>query len=87
MSPLHNRVEDTGVMALPTPPWRRSCPRAVVLPTSEVEIMEFHIGDKVRLGVRVGTVTDVGTVLIEVKINEGSSRVVCPWELARTRDR
>jgi hypothetical protein len=49
--------------------------------------MEFHIGDKVRLGVRVGTVTDVGTVLIEVKIGESSSRVVCPWELARTRDR
>ena len=49
--------------------------------------MEFHIGDKVRLGVRMGTVTDVGTVLIEVKTNEGSSRVVCPWELSRTRDR
>ena len=45
--------------------------------------MEFRIGDKVREGMRVGTVTDVGTVLIEVKTTAGTSRMFCPWELVR----
>jgi small-conductance mechanosensitive channel len=49
--------------------------------------MNFHIGDKVRMGTRAGTVTDVGTMLIQVKTTEGSRRVVCPWELVRTPDR
>jgi small-conductance mechanosensitive channel len=49
--------------------------------------VSFHIGDKVQLGTRVGTVTDVGTVLIQVRTTEGSLRVVCPWELVRTPDR
>ena len=49
--------------------------------------MNFQIGDKVRVGARVGTITDVGTILIQVKTTEGSLRVVCPWELVRTRDR
>ena len=49
--------------------------------------MNFHIGDKVQLGSRVGTITDVGTILIQVKTTEGSLRVVCPWELVRTRER
>jgi hypothetical protein len=43
--------------------------------------MGFQIGDKVREGHRVGTVTDVGTVLIQITTAEGISRVVCPWEL------
>jgi hypothetical protein len=47
--------------------------------------MNFQIGDKVREGMHVGTVTDVGTVLIQVTTNEGSSRVVCPWELVPIR--
>jgi hypothetical protein len=46
---------------------------------------EFQIGDKVREGHRVGTVTDVGTVLIQIKTAEGISRVVCPWELVSLR--
>ena len=49
--------------------------------------MNFHIGDKVQLGSRVGTITDVGTILIQVKTSEGCLRVVCPWELVRTRER
>jgi hypothetical protein len=49
--------------------------------------MEFQIGDNVREGMHVGTVTDVGTVLIQVKTTDGRLRVVCPWELVRTRDR
>jgi small-conductance mechanosensitive channel len=49
--------------------------------------VNFHIGDKVRLGTRAGIVTDVGTILVQVKTPEGSLRVVCPWELVRTRDR
>jgi hypothetical protein len=49
--------------------------------------MNFHIGDKVRLGTRVGTITDLGTILIQVKTTDGSFRVVCPWELVRTRDK
>jgi hypothetical protein len=47
--------------------------------------VKFQIGDKVREGMHFGTVTDVGTVLIQVKTNEGASRVVCPWELVRIR--
>jgi hypothetical protein len=47
--------------------------------------MNFQIGDKVREGSHVGTITDVGTVLIQVKTSEGTSRVVCPWELVLMR--
>ena len=47
--------------------------------------MKFQVGDKVREGTHVGTVTDVGTVLIQVKTTEGTSRVVCPWELVPIR--
>jgi len=45
--------------------------------------VKFHIGDKVQVGMRVGTITDVGTVLIQVKTCEASLRVVCPWEVVR----
>jgi hypothetical protein len=45
--------------------------------------MGFQIGDHVRQGTRIGTVTDVGTVLIQVKTSEGVSRVACPWELEK----
>jgi hypothetical protein len=48
-------------------------------------MMQFHIGEEVREGLRVGTVTDVGTVLIEVTTAMGVSRMVCPWELTRVR--
>ena len=47
--------------------------------------MRFQIGDKVREGSHVGIVTDVGTVLIQVKTSEGTSRVACPWELVLMR--
>jgi hypothetical protein len=47
--------------------------------------MQFSIGDKVREGMRVGTVTDVGTVLIEVKTIAGTLRMVCPWEVVKLR--
>lgn len=46
---------------------------------------QFFIGDTVREGLHVGTVTDVGTVLIQVKTTMGDSRVVCPWDLVRVR--
>jgi small-conductance mechanosensitive channel len=49
--------------------------------------MNFHIGDKVQVGMHVGTITDVGTILVQVKTTDGRLRVVCPWELARTRDK
>jgi hypothetical protein len=46
--------------------------------------VKFHVGDKVKLGsTRIGTITDVGTVLIQVKTSEGSLRVVCLWEVVR----
>ena len=45
--------------------------------------MTFHIGDEVRQGTRIGTVTDVGTVLVEVRSTEGTSRVVCPWDIVK----
>ena len=49
--------------------------------------VNFHIGDKVQVGTRVGTITDVGTILVGVKATDGSVRMVCPWELVRTRGR
>jgi hypothetical protein len=45
--------------------------------------MQFCVGDKVRDGLHVGTVTDVGTVLIQVKTSMGMPRLFCPWELVR----
>lgn len=47
--------------------------------------MQFCVGDNVCQGLHLGTVTDVGTVLIEVKTTMGVSRMVCPWELVRVR--
>jgi hypothetical protein len=48
-------------------------------------MMHFVIGDRVREGLHVGTVTDVGTVLMQVKTTMGDSRMVCPWDLVRVR--
>jgi hypothetical protein len=45
--------------------------------------VNFETGDRVRDGMHVGTVTDVGTVLVQVKPDEGRLRVVCPWELMK----
>jgi hypothetical protein len=45
--------------------------------------VKFHVGDRVQVGVRVGTITDAGTVPIHVKSDEARLRVVCPWELVR----
>jgi hypothetical protein len=47
--------------------------------------VKFEVGDTVREGMHVGTVTDVGTLLIQMKTTEGTSRVVCPWELQKTQ--
>jgi hypothetical protein len=47
--------------------------------------MQFCVGDKVREGLHVGTVTDVGSVLIQVETTMGISRMVCPWEVVRVR--
>jgi hypothetical protein len=44
---------------------------------------EFSVGDKVRIGLRMATVTDVGTVLVAITTAVGASRMVCPWELVR----
>jgi hypothetical protein len=43
----------------------------------------FRVGDRVRERFRVGTITDVGTVLVQVKTDEGRLRAVCPWELVK----
>jgi hypothetical protein len=46
--------------------------------------VKLHVGDRVKLGsTHIGTITDVGTVLIQVKTSEGRFRVVCPWEVVR----
>ena len=49
--------------------------------------MNFHVGDKVRVGTRVGTITDVGKSSSRSRQPRVAVRVVCPWELVRTRDR
>ena len=45
--------------------------------------MKFQIGDTIRVGTRVGTIIDVGTVLIQFKTNDGCLRVACPWEVVK----
>lgn len=50
---------------------------------SRTSEMTFHIGDEVRQGTRIGTVTDVGTVLIQVRSTEGTARLVCPWDIVK----
>jgi hypothetical protein len=45
--------------------------------------VKLEIGDQVRQGRHLGTVIDVGTVLIQVRTTEGAVRVSCPWELVR----
>jgi hypothetical protein len=45
--------------------------------------VNFQIGDSVRVGARVGTITDVGTVLIQFKTHDGGLRVACPWEVVK----
>lgn len=46
---------------------------------------QFRRGDVVRDGTHVGTVADVGTVLVQIETTAGASRMVCPWELVRLR--
>jgi hypothetical protein len=45
--------------------------------------MRFQIGDAVQVGARIGTIVDVGTVLIQFKTNDGCLRATCPWEVAK----
>lgn len=45
----------------------------------------LRIGDVVRDGMHVCTVTDVGTMLIAIKTSTGTPRMVCPWEIVRLR--
>ena len=45
--------------------------------------MKFQIGDAVQVGARIGTIVDVGTVLIQFKTNDGCLRVACPWEVVK----
>jgi small-conductance mechanosensitive channel len=47
--------------------------------------VKFEIGDTVQVGTRVGRITDIGTVLIQVKTNDGGFRMACPWEVVRIR--
>lgn len=42
---------------------------------------QFRIGDLVRSGPHVATVTDVGTVLIALRTTVGAARMACAWEL------
>ena len=45
--------------------------------------MKFQIGDAVQVGARIGTIIDVGTVLIQFETNDGCLRVACPWEVVK----
>jgi hypothetical protein len=45
--------------------------------------VKFQLGDTVQVGTRVGTITDIGTVVIQFKTNDGCLRVACPWEVER----
>ena len=45
--------------------------------------MTLQLGDTVQVGARVGTITDIGTVLIVFQTNDGCLRVACRWEVVR----
>jgi hypothetical protein len=45
--------------------------------------VKVQIGDAVQVGKRVGTITDVGTTLLQFKTNDGCLHVACPWEVVR----
>lgn len=45
--------------------------------------MQLHLGDTVPVGTRIGTITDIGTVIIQFKTNDGCLHVACPWEVLR----
>jgi Mechanosensitive ion channel, beta-domain len=45
--------------------------------------MKFQIGDAVQVGARIGTIIDIGTLLIQFKTNDGCLRVACPWEVVK----
>jgi hypothetical protein len=45
--------------------------------------MKFQTGDPVQVGARVGTITDIGTVLLQYKTCDGGLHVACTWEVAR----
>jgi hypothetical protein len=42
------------------------------------------MGDTVQVDTHFGTITDIGTMLIQFKTNDGCLRVACPWEVVRT---
>lgn len=45
--------------------------------------MKFHIGEKIQVGMRIGTISDIGTVLIQFKTNDGCRRIACPWDVVK----
>jgi hypothetical protein len=45
--------------------------------------VKFQISDPVQVGARVGTITNIGTVLIQYKTHDGGLRVACMWEVAK----
>jgi len=66
-----------------TCPWRRAPVDGDALAGRGGRQVNFQIGDSVQVGARVGTITDVGTVLIQYKTNDGGLRVACPWEVVK----
>ena len=49
-------------------------------PLERKRVHEFKSSGGGASGARIGTITDVGTVLIHFKTNDGCLRVACPWE-------
>jgi hypothetical protein len=66
-----------------TGPWQRAAVDGDALARLGGRQVNFQIGDTVRVGTRVGTITDIGTVLIQFKTNDGGLRVACPWEVVK----
>jgi hypothetical protein len=66
-----------------TCPWQRAPVDDDALERLGGRNVNFQIGDTVRVGTRAGTITDIGTVLIQFKTNDGCLRVACPWEVVK----
>jgi hypothetical protein len=66
-----------------TYPWQTSSGDGDALDSRGGRHVKFHMGDMVQVGSRCGTVTDVGTVLIEFQTSDGCLPVACPREMVK----
>jgi hypothetical protein len=53
--------------------------------SGRLRVGRLQAGDEVREGMGAATVMDVETILVQVRTTEGRVRLLCPFELVKTR--